>query len=408
MGGRPRPADFGWRFTAALTLVMGMSVAMVPTIGVLGPFIIEHHGLSRTQIGLLASLVPLSGGLCAPPAGALVDRFGGRRLAAALLLAAAAALTLLAVAASFVWLAVASSLAGVALAIGNPATNQLIAKHIPLGRQGVIVGVKQSGVQVASFAAGAALPGLALLAGWRVAATSAASVGLLTLGVLLKAVPRDPPTSGSARLEDEGRSVTPRPRWPAIRYLATYSFFMGAGTSASVTYLPLYAYERLGLTATAAGAAASVMAGVAVFARIGWARIAERSWSASTTLLVIAMCAAASHAVIITADRTPTLLWVGAVGLGTSAVAWNGVAMLFVVRGAPTGLSGRFTGHTQLAFSLGMFSSPLVFGQLIDRTGSYTPGWSIALGCALVATSVALAGRHALIPVDRERTGSPT
>lgn len=77
--------------------------------------------------------------------------------------------------------------------------------------------------------------------------------------------------------------------------------------------------------------------------------------------------------------------------------------MLFVVRGAPRGLSGRYTGHVQLAFSLGMFSSPLAFGYLIDRTGSYTPGWGIAMGCALAAMAFIIAGRHMLVPMHRDR-----
>lgn len=389
------------RFAVALTTVMIGAVMLTPAIGVLGPFLVIEIGLTGSQLGVLASIVPLSGAALAPYAGNQVDRFGGRRLAVVLLISASLGLLLFAVSPSLPFLMVAAVVAGLALSIGNSSTNALIATHIPAGRQATVVGVKQSGVQLAAVIVGATVPSLALAFGWRMATASMILVVALMLALVLAWVPADGPVAPRAERATKGSEGGPvATDWVPARWLAAYAFILGAGSVGVVTYLPLYAVQRGGMTVTLAGALASVMAAVASAARIVWARIAERRSDTPTMLLLLAVLSTVAHLIALRADGSSGLLWIATVGLGMSAVAWNGVAMLHIVLWAPRQLSGRYTGRVQVAFSLGMFVSPLIFGVLLDRTGTWTAAWSAMAALSALSGIVILAGRRALLAPD--------
>ena len=68
-----------------------------------------------------------------------------------------------------------SALFGIAIAFGNPATNQLAARSVRAGQHGIVTGIKQSGVQVGAFLAGFVLPRAAETTGWRPALGAGAS-----------------------------------------------------------------------------------------------------------------------------------------------------------------------------------------------------------------------------------------
>ena len=83
-----------------------------------------------------------------------------------------------------------SALFGIAVAFGNPATNQLAARSVRAGRHGIVTGIKQSGVQVGAFLAGFVLPRAAETTGWRPALGAGAALGVAGLGLARRYVPR--------------------------------------------------------------------------------------------------------------------------------------------------------------------------------------------------------------------------
>ncbi|MEX2441292.1 MAG: MFS transporter, partial [Pontimonas sp.] len=117
-------------FTAALTGIMVGAALLTPAIGVLGPLLIDDLNLSRAGLGVIASLIPLTGAMSAPFSGTLVDRFGGRRLSMLLFSSSGIGLLVFALAPNFWLLALAAVIAGVAMGTGNPTTNALIATHV--------------------------------------------------------------------------------------------------------------------------------------------------------------------------------------------------------------------------------------------------------------------------------------
>ena len=70
-----------------------------------------------------------------------------------------------------------SALSAAANALGQLASNAALARHVPAHRQGLSFGVKQAAIPVSTLLAGAAVPTIALTAGWRWAFVAAAGGG---------------------------------------------------------------------------------------------------------------------------------------------------------------------------------------------------------------------------------------
>src|SRR5688572_1618548 len=169
-------------FVVTLTLGMAVCTFLPYALGALGPFITDDLGITRTALGSLTTVTYLVGGALSPVAGPVVDRFGGRRSLALTFVTGALSMAVVAVAGGrYAGLVAASALFGVAVAFGNPATNQLAARAVSAGQHGLVTGVKQSGVQVGAFLAGFVLPGVADAAGWRPAIGGCAAMGVAGL-----------------------------------------------------------------------------------------------------------------------------------------------------------------------------------------------------------------------------------
>jgi MFS family permease len=379
-----------------LALAMAMAMAGPFLIGVLAPFIVEDLHLSRASLGLLATGVVAVAALLSPPAGSLADRLGGRPTLLATFAVTAAGAVGMAIAGSYSGLLLGAGVVGVAAALANPVTNQLVSEHIPRGAQGSVIGLKQSGVQAGTFLIGLVLPSAAAAMGWRRALALTilpAALGLLATVLVI------PPVGRVARA---ARPPKGSPwRWPVVAKLTVYGSLMGLGTSAIGAYLVLYAVEALGLSESASGLAVAVLGLAGITSRIVWARRSERGGSISLVLIMMSLCGAGSVGLIWSAQLGWSwLLWVGALGFGATGVAWNAVGNLLLVRELPAGVAGRAAGVLQFGFFGGMAVGPPSFGWLVDATGSYGAGWLMVIVALAIAAGVILAW-------DTARRGGP-
>jgi predicted MFS family arabinose efflux permease len=390
---------------AVLTLAMACATFLGAALSVLAPFLVEDLDISRAELGWLFTAFGGVGAAASVTAGQATDRVGGRRVLDGLFAVAALCVVGAAAAPSYAWLAVAVLVGGLGNAAGNPATNKLIALHAPPGRRGVITGVKQSGVAVSMFLAGALLPLGAVALGWRPALALTALVPLAGMLAAARVVPGDPPEPRTRG----GRRPRVRVRQPAaIRWIAAYGVLMGAGGGAIYSYLPLYAYEEVGLSATAAGVAAAVLGFVAIVARFLWSWRTEHVTDFAVPLGALALASvAASLAIWGAATGGPWLLWVGAVAAGASVAAWNTVGMLAVIVLADAANAGRASGLVLLGFLGGYTVSPVLFGYAADRTGGYGLGWgatTAVLAAAVLVTWLWRRSARAAGPDDARPT----
>lgn len=375
--------DVTWRagFGAALLVGMMVGTFMMAALGSLAPLIRDDLEISRSALGVLTTVMFAVGGLLSPVAGRLADDVGGRRLLLGLFTLAAVCFAAAAASSGYGWLLAVACVMGLPVAAANPSTNKLLAERISAGRQGVITGVKQSGVQVGIFVAGAVLPAGAVAFGWR--GMLLASVALPVLGLIMTRIFVPPDEVRPPRRERPSSG----PLGPTVLRLALYALLMGFGVAAFGAYMPLYAHESLGLSVSTAGLTVALSGLVGIGARILWARAAEHHMSTPTALTVIAVGAVLAQAAVWAADRAGAwLAWAGVLLMGLTAGSWNAVGMLEIVKGMDAADAGRASGAVLLAFYAGYVLSPAPFGYSVDRTGAYDLGW----GAVLVIYSLAL------------------
>lgn len=364
---------------ALLTLGMSAGTATQFAVPALGPLILPDLDIGRTQLGALTTMFFLVGGAASPAVGRACDRLGGRRVLAATFLLGALALVALGLAPTYGLLLAASGLGGLAAATANPSTNRLVLVSVPERMRGAAVGLKQSGVQVATLLAGAVLPPLAVTLGWRPALMISGAVLGLGIPAVVGVVPRS---------ADQGRGggrTTDRPaRHPTITALSGYALLMGLGLASIITYLPIYAVEELAQSVTTAGRVIALLGVGGIAARVLWGVVADRLDAPIQVLPVLAGGGAISVALLATSPLLGVwALWTGAALLGVSALGWNGVAMLVAMTSVDAEHSGWATGRVILAFYLGLVFSPVPFGWSADLTGNYVPGW---IGVAVAFT----------------------
>ena len=404
MPGLPAPrSEIG--FVVTLTLGMAVCTLLPYAVGALGPFITADLGISHTALGTLTTVMYAVGAVLSPVAGPLVDRFGGRRSLVVSFAAGGLGVATAAVSGRhYAGLVAGAAVFGISVAFGNPATNQLAAAGVPSGRYGVVTGVKQSGVQVGAFLAGLVLPGLADAVGWRGALGVCGLLGAVGLGLTGRYVPS--PSGGSAPSEPwigpgtaegapaDGPASRPGRRRldRAVNQLTVYALLMGFGVGAAGAYLPLYAVEDLGFSRGTAGLTAALMGFVGIVARVGWGRRHDRTMAPVIRSLgtLAAGSVVATAGLWAAASLGSGFVWAGAALFGATAVAWNALGMLAIVRDVDVAVSGRASGRVLLGFYVGFLAGPVSFGWSVDHSG-YSAGWAGVTAVFVLASALTLA-----------------
>lgn len=392
---RVATASTGRRMAFGVTLVYAMAISAYTQflLGVLGPLLTEDLGLSRTQLGSLTTAIFVLGGLGAPLVGPLVDQLGGRRVLVLIFLTGATSWAGMGVAPTYGWLLGAACLAGLVRAASNPVGNQLVRLHVPVGRQGLIMGISKSGAQMGAFVVGVTVPGAAALFGWR--GVMFASVGLSVIGLFatFATIPRDESREEvrARAVEEDDHEADGRAR-TLLAWLGAHAALIGFGTGSVNAYLPLFAVERLEMTVGAAGVVVSVMALTGIVARIFWGRQADRFRSPQVPLVLIASAGAAAMGILaMSSNGSRVMLWMGAIGFSLSAGSWIAVGMLVLIREVPVADTGKVSGIVLGLFYGGFSVSPVLFGWIVDRTDSYALAWGTGSVAYAGATWVAWA-----------------
>lgn len=376
------------RLLVGTVLAVTMAAATLAPIvfGVLASELISALGIERWQVGMLVTASTLGGAFLSVWLGRWADMVGGRRATIATLTVAGFSLLFIGAAPGLVLMSVAAFFAGVSSAGSNPATNKLIATEYPSGSQGLIVGVKQSGVQIGVFLGGWLLPVFTIWWGWRWAVVAFAVFPLLLAGIYSLATPHVEPVAG------DGSEVASGYLPKLIYRLAVYGFMMGTGMSVVLTYLPLYAEEVFGMSRELGGLAVAVTGLVGIGARLAWAQVAEGRLGSVPSLRIIALLAVVMGGVLTLGDQLGSWsVWLAAVLTGLSGSAWNAVGMLAIIQALPTSLAGRGSGVVLFGFLGGLsLGAPLV-GWSVDTWETYTPGWmaiTVLFGVGYLAINV--------------------
>ena len=374
------PSAGGWLelfVTLAIQSVVSMAVLTLPVVApVIGPAL----GISQAFAGIYIGIVYVGAMIGSLAAGAAVQRWGPVRVSQAGLALAAAGLSLCSTG-YLAAMALGALLMGFGYGPITPASSHLLARSAPSHRMSLMFSLKQTGVPLGGIFAGALVPGLMLLVGWRWGLTI---VALCCVGCALLAQPlrtsldsqREPASTIALKmLVEPARLVAGH---PGLRSLAVYSFFFSAVQLCLTTYTVIYLHSELGFGLVAAGFALSVCQFAGVVGRVAWGHIADSALGATRTLAmlaaVIVLCCAG-----IALLRTATPLFVIfalLVVFGATAIGWNGVFLAEVARLSPPGRASMATGGVSAFTFFGVVVGPPLFALIATSTGSYRMGYT--------------------------------
>jgi MFS family permease len=268
-------------------------------------------------------------------------------------------------------------LAGLVNSVCQPAINLFMADQVPLNRQGLAFGIKQSAIPTAVLVSGLALPLLALPLGWR--ATFAICAG----GVLVVAAVLGRASSGLVTPRERARP--PRPSRKLV-ITAVGAALASSGPSALGAYLVASAVD-VGIAEGAAGALSAAGSASSLVVRIAAGHRADRRRDYGfSTMVALLVAGAFGFALLAIGEPAPFVAGVFvAFALGWG---WPGLFNLAVVdlhREAPAAA----TGISQSGIYVGAAGGPAVYGLLSSEIG-YPAAWGVA-GCLCLVAAFAVA-----------------
>ncbi|MFL6337442.1 MAG: nitrate/nitrite transporter [Pyrinomonadaceae bacterium] len=360
------------------TTAFAVSFAVWGLISALAPTFTQIYKLSATSKSLLIAIPVLLGSVGRLPAGMLADRFGGRRVFAALLVLSALPAVAVGFSTSFtqlLWLGLFLGLAGSTFPVGVGFTS----KWFSAEKQGTALGVYgmgNIGQSVAVFGA-PLLVAYAFGGNWRPVFFVFAALALVW-GVVFYLCARDAATNARRKTLSENLSVLRRE--PLAWVLSLFYFLTFGGFVALGIYLPTLLKDMFGLSPTDAGARTAGFVVLATLMRPlgGW--LADRL--GGVRVLVYIFVAIATLGLLMGCAWMPTFT-VGALGAAAALGLGNGAVFKLVPQffpketGTVTGLVGAFGG-------LGGFFPPLALGLIRDATGGYAWGF-VFLACFALA-----------------------
>jgi len=392
------PGSASGRLTSAvlgfvLVMTMTMGAFQVIALAIVADDLTDDLGMTALLFGAVATANTVVGALFAPRSGRVTDLIGPKPSVVLVMVIASIGMFITAAANSAWILFVSCAFSGLCQGWCNPATNKLIAERVPPGNRGTLTGIKQSGVQLGGFLAGATLPTIASASSWRtglvVYAIAAAATAVIALVFLGPDGPRDTGSTAEQTRAQDG--ALPRAIW----LLTIYALLMGTVVGGTGRFLPLFAENQLGMSNFAAGMVSALLGGLAIATRILWGGLSESQVRPSLALAIQAALAACALGLMLLAVPIGSgMLWVMAAVGSLGLNSWNSVAMLAVITGVPTALAGRASGVVVFGFMTGLSIGGVFPGLIEELTGRYDLAWATLLVLALVSSVLATGNKE--------------
>lgn len=382
--------------TLAVQALVSMSVLAVPVVA---PEVATDISVSAGYVGVFIALVYGGSMVSSVASGDLIRKIGAIRVSQICLVLCAVGLALTA-AASVPLLIIAALFLGAGYGPLTPASSHVLTKTTPPHMMSFVFSLKQTGVPIGGALAGAVVPALVLLSGWK-AALLTVGAACLAVAALAQSVRRqfDGDSDPTRRIGGRNalRSMHIAVGDPAVRRLAACSFVFSSVQLCLVTYLVTYLTSQLGLSLVQAGLMLSVAQGGGILARVAWGALADRSGRAAIVLGLIACGMAAGS--LLTASFAPTwsltAIAIVCALFGATAIGWNGVFLAEVVRQAPAGMAVEATGGALFFTFFGVLIGPPLFALIVESGGGY------ALAYSLIALPPLVCGLWLLWPRPR-------
>ena len=377
-----RQTKWLWLAVVAMLIQQAFSYMSTLVLPVAAPAISEATGLGISLVGVYTAIMYVASTLSAGASGSFIQRYGALRVSQA-------ALILMGLGLVFSWpswailFALTAFVIGAGSAVSTPASSDILGRYCPPRRAPLIFSIKQTGVPVGGMLAGVLVPAFTIALGWE-GAFLACGAMCLVLAFLLQPLRAefDQYRSPSHRISMRAvvhtvRAVLVHRR---LRELALCSVSWVGLQAIYGAFLFAFLADGLGYPAETAGWVFAAGNAAAIGARILWGWIAGRFVNARFLLGWLAVVMAVAS--IATAFFGPgwPLLAIAAVAVvyAGTAISWHGVLLAEIARLSPVDRIGAMTGGVLLFTSTGIMVYPLIYGAILEATGSYAPGFVVA------------------------------
>ncbi|KVE16573.1 MFS transporter [Burkholderia vietnamiensis] len=362
------------------------------------PFVTHELGLSAADLGLLTSLYFLGFAGAQVPAGVLLDHFGPRRVAAGMLLFAAAGAAVFGTAHGLGTMMVGRLLIGVGVSVCLGAAFKALAQHFPVSRLPLVNGLVMAVGGLGGVAVGSPLTWLLGLTSWRAICGGLAALTLVVAAAIGCGAPE------TAQPRHQGGLVS---QFKGTWHILASRAFWKISSFSIVTQGVFYAMQSLwvgpylrdvgGFDAQHAARLVSVLGFAMMAGCVGFgaaARALERRGVSVHAFCSVGMAlfVATQVAIVARAPLPPALLWAaygmfGGVGILTYAV----LAAHF-----PAHLIGRANTTLTLAIFVLIFTFQIGIGVVLSRwpaTDGYYPAsahataWGVLLALQLASAA---------------------
>jgi len=357
----------------------------------IGAEIRDKFDLGPAGFGAVFAAVGLGSAAALIPAGALVDRFGGRRVLIVGGIVNGIGLLLAASAGTAETFAAALVLAGIGGAAVPVAGMTALLRVFEPAQRGMAMGWRQLGVPLGGTLGAAILPALAAVGGVRLA-MAGAGVAAAATALAFALVSDDRPAS----ISRAGQSVAAVLRIPGFKPLLAVGLLYVLALGAILAHY-VGALRDAGLSHAEAAAGFAALNVTAAVSRIVWGRVADGGGGTrrARTLTEIGILTVAATCVMpLVLAVVPTAALGFGVVVAFGAFGMNGVLYLLAGELAGSSRAGRAVGvASTVVFGMGSLAAPIA-GVAIERTG-YDAVWVMS---AVVAAAGAVTARRWLEP----------
>ncbi len=371
---------------ALATLSFAVCFAAWGLISAFAPRFRELLNLNATQTAFLISVPVLLGAVGRIPMGMLADRFGGRAVFSALMLALAVPafwVTRTGAYHPLLMVAFFLGMAGSSFAIGIP----FVSRWYPQEKQGSALGVYGIG-NIGQSAAVFGGPVLAAMVGMHRVFRGMAAL-LVVWAIAFAVLARNP--QGAARPKTLGEMLTVLGKRPLAWLLAAFYFLTFGGFVAFSIYLPSLLRSDFGLSLIDAGFRTAGFVVLATLARPvgGW--LADQIGGAR--VLSVVFLGIIPFALLLMWNSMAPFT-VGALGCALLLGTGNGAVFKLVPEYFPVE-TGTVTGLVGALGGLGGFFPPILLGFFRDHTGRVWPGFVLL---AVVSAVLYWANKRVFVP----------
>jgi len=378
-----------------LTLLVQASVSMsTVAVPVFMAVAAGELNVPTSYVGIFMSLIYLGATLVAPVSGYFINRFGAIGVSQICLILSALGLGAISIPV-IPMMIIGALILGIGYGPVTPASSHLLVRTTPVSMMSVVFSIKQTGVPIGGAMAGAIVPHLVILWGWKMSAILVGVLGLI-LCIFLHSYRKqfDTERSSLSRLSWKNviESVKMAVSHPELRRIVISSFFFSTMQLSLVSFIVIYLIEDVKMTLIRAGILLAAAQAAGIVGRIVWGALVDRGVKPRLMLgiLGIAMAAGALSSAAFSPEWPFFAVLIVCALFGAAAIGWNGVYLAEVARVAKPEFAGMATGGSLFFTFAGILIGLPAFSLLVEKSGSYPLGFGVIAVATFVCGIVLL------------------